>query len=617
MKFQPPLNSQNPNASYQNGDPIQGILGSKVPAEAIEGPQREIVNVILAAGITPNEADNSQLTQAIQFIAGNVGSSGINIPAQALMQANLGLRPDGWTEEDCDPPTCAIVSDKLLPQTTPWGVNGIITASSESAGYQAWKMWNGIQNTTASNSWLSNGVSTTETLNMKLHANRAFDALHLGSYTGGISNSPVSGEIYVDDILNTTFSGLVWSSATEIKTIPLTTPITSGRKVDVKLDPISGRLGVGTLGLQFTDCPAGSILVLPGLQLAYADFGAVTISNVLLENKYGSVTDLPDGSYFIYAALDSFKNVDTIHVSPNRPLIGTFRKTEYVSITPGTPIGDMDLMANAFDGSLGGINTVCARKTGTSILGNTFEGATRTDAVLMYPSIDSGFISGSGNVKFEIYGGEVYDLEQMTLIGSKTVANTKTSVAIPVTGNHPVMVAKIIPPSQAQACFVAEMVWQRVMDGGDLFDPFRLTVRNFEDVLIRRVPIGMLTISGGSIVNMSSYALGNRTMIPVNNGDLVALNSIYEQSLPYPCWDTQLAIPYIYTENMWGWPGWEFLYSGGNKSLGVTSLMAKETLRTITGTSNFAANRIFSGSEFGITTAVTTVKCRVCATRGY
>ena len=61
MKYVPPLGATDPNASYQDGNPEAGILGSIVPAAAIERPQREILNVLTAAGLTPSDTDLTQL----------------------------------------------------------------------------------------------------------------------------------------------------------------------------------------------------------------------------------------------------------------------------------------------------------------------------------------------------------------------------------------------------------------------------------------------------------------------------------------------------------------------------------------------------------------------------
>ena len=65
MRYTKPLNETDQNAGYKDAVPAQGIKGSTVPSSAIEAPQREIVNVISSAGLTPSEADNTQLAQAI------------------------------------------------------------------------------------------------------------------------------------------------------------------------------------------------------------------------------------------------------------------------------------------------------------------------------------------------------------------------------------------------------------------------------------------------------------------------------------------------------------------------------------------------------------------------
>lgn len=64
MKYTQPLNEAE-DAHYINGDPSIGQTGSIIPAGALENPQREIVNTITSAGLTPSASSNSQLAQAI------------------------------------------------------------------------------------------------------------------------------------------------------------------------------------------------------------------------------------------------------------------------------------------------------------------------------------------------------------------------------------------------------------------------------------------------------------------------------------------------------------------------------------------------------------------------
>lgn len=65
MKYAPPFDATDPNASYVNGNPSTGVLGSIPPAPAFEEAQREILAVITAAGLTPTHADLTQLLQAL------------------------------------------------------------------------------------------------------------------------------------------------------------------------------------------------------------------------------------------------------------------------------------------------------------------------------------------------------------------------------------------------------------------------------------------------------------------------------------------------------------------------------------------------------------------------
>jgi Protein of unknown function (DUF2793) len=69
MKYQPPFGSVDPNAPYINGNPVIGLAGSIIPASAIQEPQTEIVNAIIAAGLVPSDGTPlNQLTQAIELL---------------------------------------------------------------------------------------------------------------------------------------------------------------------------------------------------------------------------------------------------------------------------------------------------------------------------------------------------------------------------------------------------------------------------------------------------------------------------------------------------------------------------------------------------------------------
>jgi hypothetical protein len=66
VKYQPPYGQPDPNAPYVNGNPAQGIEGSIPPAAAFEQNQRELVGLIQNSGLTPLDADLTQVTQGVR-----------------------------------------------------------------------------------------------------------------------------------------------------------------------------------------------------------------------------------------------------------------------------------------------------------------------------------------------------------------------------------------------------------------------------------------------------------------------------------------------------------------------------------------------------------------------
>jgi phage-related tail fiber protein len=94
MKYQQPYGESDPDASYTNGDIGAGILGSIPPAAAIEHPQREIIAVIEAAGITPSEGDLEQLLAAIQALVAAAAAGAT--PAGTVSAFARNSAPSGW-----------------------------------------------------------------------------------------------------------------------------------------------------------------------------------------------------------------------------------------------------------------------------------------------------------------------------------------------------------------------------------------------------------------------------------------------------------------------------------------------------------------------------------------
>ena len=95
MKYNPPAGSQDPDAKYVTGQPGK-VRGSAVPAEAVEHPQREIVEVIKKAGLDPDGDDLTQLWQAIgQIISTKAPIATKKKPALVQIGDGLAITPEG------------------------------------------------------------------------------------------------------------------------------------------------------------------------------------------------------------------------------------------------------------------------------------------------------------------------------------------------------------------------------------------------------------------------------------------------------------------------------------------------------------------------------------------
>jgi predicted amidohydrolase YtcJ len=81
-----------PDGIFVDGNPLMGVVPTRITAEHQNALQEEVVNAIKAAGITPAHDDNTQLAQAIRQLSGDVGSNyGVRI---ARLTAADILSPD-------------------------------------------------------------------------------------------------------------------------------------------------------------------------------------------------------------------------------------------------------------------------------------------------------------------------------------------------------------------------------------------------------------------------------------------------------------------------------------------------------------------------------------------
>jgi hypothetical protein len=87
MKYYQPFGDADPNASYSNGNALAGIKGSIPDARAIEHPMREILAVIGAAGLEPDEGNLGQLLLAIGELIADYAAPIINAGLQGTPTA--------------------------------------------------------------------------------------------------------------------------------------------------------------------------------------------------------------------------------------------------------------------------------------------------------------------------------------------------------------------------------------------------------------------------------------------------------------------------------------------------------------------------------------------------
>lgn len=96
MEYNAPFGSADPNAPFVDRNTAAGTSGSRVPARALEHPQREIMAVITAAGILGSSSDLTQLLQAIQHLisAATGGGDTSNFVLMPAARARLPIFPE-------------------------------------------------------------------------------------------------------------------------------------------------------------------------------------------------------------------------------------------------------------------------------------------------------------------------------------------------------------------------------------------------------------------------------------------------------------------------------------------------------------------------------------------
>ena len=128
MKYAPPIGqeAQGEEAHYVDGNPELGILGSPVPAAAIEQGQRELLHVIKQAGLTPSSEDLTQLFRAIgKLISDKVPIATNEKVGLVKGGANINIGEDGTIS------LTGIDPWSIFPKRVPIAVDGVTFGGSD------------------------------------------------------------------------------------------------------------------------------------------------------------------------------------------------------------------------------------------------------------------------------------------------------------------------------------------------------------------------------------------------------------------------------------------------------------------------------------------------------
>ena len=128
MKYAPPIGqeAQGEEAHYVDGNPELGILGSPVPAAAIEQGQRELLHVIKQAGLTPSSEDLTQLFRAIgKLISDKVPIATNETVGLVKGGANINIGEDGTIS------LTGIDPWSVFPKRVPIAVDGVTFGGSD------------------------------------------------------------------------------------------------------------------------------------------------------------------------------------------------------------------------------------------------------------------------------------------------------------------------------------------------------------------------------------------------------------------------------------------------------------------------------------------------------
>lgn len=124
MQYESPVGGSDASA-YIDPNQASGVQGSLVRAPAIENHQRELVNLIEAAGITPDRGDLTQVEQSVVALI-NAAIAAATLVAPGTLRISAANTPESGeflcNGQAIDRVTYSALWSKLGGLSSPWGL---------------------------------------------------------------------------------------------------------------------------------------------------------------------------------------------------------------------------------------------------------------------------------------------------------------------------------------------------------------------------------------------------------------------------------------------------------------------------------------------------------------
>lgn len=296
---------------------------------------------------------------------------------------------------------------------------------------------------------------------------------------------------------------------------------------------IKAQRGARPSGWVESDCDApvesmsfsgNDLTVKSGLQVAFADTGVVRLSTELVSPLIVDMTDKGNGTHHVFVGCAEDGEITSAGTTEIAPSVGSGRSSVTVqdALTIVSSVNATN-PAYAIDGDVGTAATVPDNLTGHIVFEKDHVGPC-TLKMLSNDTYTNTFrvsVSSDG-VSFTTLP-TIYSL----------LKNTWTEYAIQTSCKF-IKLEGYGNPGGA-FCVIRDLQsYTPVQAGGDFYDVAAVTMRDGNDMPIRRVYLGTVVKGGGIITSVHCYYLGTGAKFPVNNGNSCTANQNYYVNQPFP-----------------------------------------------------------------------------------